>query len=420
MAKTISTHNGSAAHRAHNIRAPWATDNQEHIDKSLRDKNEILHDEKPREAYQRIFGAALEAYNAKQTRPERMIQDYYAHIEKDAKKHPVYEMIAQIGNRQDTGIDAPVERECLKEFYLGWKERNPNLECIGAYIHADETDGTLHMHIDYVPVATGYKRGMEVQSGLVKALEQQGFTKHGKDTAQIQWEARENAVLEQICNAHGIEIIHPQRTGEKLEHLDTQAYKLQQECLTLIETKDGLEDQVNELHQDITEARESLAETQQQVSGLQADKTALEGKVSRLTELHQEGMGKVQKLQKGLERELARAKEVQEQHGELKEQLASTCADLAEAQAELAATEAAIKEKRVEAQPLMTREELARSVQEHRAKHEAEKKQTLLAKFAEFVIEHVPGIRQLWEQFIRDNADRKKKHRTGFEEHGQF
>lgn len=387
MAKTISTHNGSAAHRAHNIRAPWATDNQEHIDKSLRDKNEILHDEKPREAYQRIFGAALEAYNAKQTRPERRIQDYYAHIEKDAKKHPVYEMIVQIGNRQDTGIDAPVERECLKEFYDGWAERNPNLFCIGSYIHADETDGTVHMHIDYVPVATGYKRGMEMQSGLVKALEQQGFEKTKEDprTAQIQWEARENAALEKICNAHGIEIIHPQRTGEKLEHLDTQAFKLQQECLTLIETKDGLEEQINEAYQDhqdvlqdLAEARESLAEAQQQISGLQADKTALEGKVSRLNDLHEE------------------------------------------AQAELAATEAAIKEKRVEAAPLLTQEELTRSVKEYRAKHEAEKKQTLLAKFAEFLIEHVPGIRQLWEQFIRDNADRKKKHRTGFEEHGQF
>ena len=378
MAKTISTHNGSAAHRAHNIRAPWATDNQEHIDKSLRDKNEILHDEKPREAYQRIFGAALEAYNAKQTRPERMIQDYYSHVEQDAKKHPVYEMIAQIGNRQDTGIDAPVERECLKEFYLGWKERNPNLECIGAYIHADETDGTLHMHIDYVPVATGYKRGMEVQSGLVKALEQQGFTKHGKDTAQIQWEARENAALEKICNAHGIEIIHPQRTGEKLEHLDTQAFKLQQECHVFLETRDSLEDQVNELHQDITEARESFAETQQQITRLEADKTALEGKVSRLNDLHEE------------------------------------------AQAELAATEAAIKEKRVEAAPLLTVDELTRSIQAQRAKHEAEKKQTLLAKFAEFLIEHVPGIRQLWEQFVRDNADRKKKHRTGHEDPGHF
>ena len=371
MAKTISTHNGSAAHRAHNIRAPWATDNQEHIDKSLRNKNEILHDEKPREAYERIFGAALKAYNARQTRPERIIQDYYSHIEKDAKKHPVYEMIVQIGNRQDTGIDAPVERECLKEFYAGWAERNPNLECIGAYIHADETDGTVHMHIDYVPVATGYKRGMEVQSGLVKALEQQGFTKHGKDTAQIQWEARENAALEQICNAHGIEIIHPQRTGEKLEHLDTQAYKLQQECHVFLETKESLEEQINEAYQDhqdvlqdLSEARESLAEA--------------------------------------------------------KEQLTHTCADLDEAKAELAATEAAIKEKRVEARPLMTVEELTRSVQEHRAKQEAEKKQSLLAKFAEFVIEQFPAIRQLWEQFIRDNADRKKKQRTGHDDLGKF
>ena len=217
MGKTISTHNGSSAHRDHNIRNPKATDKQEHISKELKDRNEILYDEKPKDAYERIFGEALRKYNAKQTRPEREIRDYYYHVCKDAKKHPVYEMIVQIGDRNDTGIDAPLERECLKEFYEGWKERNPHLICIGAYIHADEKDGSLHMHIDYIPVATGFKRGLEVQNGLVKALEQQGFKmdKEHPRTAQIQWEARENAVQEAICISHGIEVIHPERDKKK-------------------------------------------------------------------------------------------------------------------------------------------------------------------------------------------------------------
>lgn len=226
MGKTISTHNGSSANRDHNIRNPKATDKQEHIDKSLKEQNEILHDERPRDAYKRIFGEALEKYNEKQRqqgRPERQIRDYYSHVDKDAKKHPVYEMIVQIGDRNDTGIDAPVERKCLKEFYEGWKDRNPNLECVGAYIHADESDGTLHMHVDYVPVAHNYKKGLETQNGLVKALKEQGFEGTAKVTAQIKWEARENKALEEICNRHGIEVIHP--AGEKRQHLDTETYK---------------------------------------------------------------------------------------------------------------------------------------------------------------------------------------------------
>lgn len=285
MAKTISTHNGSAANREHNVRNPRATDKQEHIDKSLKGRNEILHDEKPREAYRRIFGKALDEYNAKQSREERKIRDYFAHVEKDSKKHTVYEMIVQIGDRHDTGIDAPVERECLKEFYSGWKGRNPHLECIGAYLHADEADGTVHLHIDYVPVATGYTRGMEIQTGLVKALEQQGFVKVGARTAQIQWEARENAALEEICERHGIEVEHPMAKGEKRKHLDTDLYKAQKQLdetkQQLVEAEQDLAatmDFANEItgrltdvRQDLDNSSQKLAETSKRLEDVQAD-----------------------------------------------------------------------------------------------------------------------------------------------------
>lgn len=275
MPKTISTHTGSAAYRAHNIRDPKATDKQEHIDKSLKHMDEIIIDETPRAAYQRLFGAALEKYNAGQIakgHPERVINDYYAHIEGDAKKHPVYEMIVQIGDRNDTGIDCPVEKECMREFLSGWKERNPNMEVIGAYLHADETDGTAHMHIDYIPVIRDCKRGLEVQTGLSRALGQQGFEKGKsyKDTPQIRWEARENAALEAICRSHGIEIHHPMRDGaeERREHIDTATYK----------AKAALEEVENEL----AEASTTLKNVQGEVNTLSGQKDALNGQISRL------------------------------------------------------------------------------------------------------------------------------------------
>lgn len=64
----------------------------------------------------------------------------------------------------------------MQEFVSTWQERNPNLELIGAYYHADE-QGEPHIHLDYIPVAHGYKRGLETQTGLVKALQEQGFEK---------------------------------------------------------------------------------------------------------------------------------------------------------------------------------------------------------------------------------------------------
>lgn len=245
MAKTITTHNGSAANRDHNIRNPKVTDKQEHINKSLSHQNVILYDENPRDAYRRIFGEALEKYNAKQKRKDRQIKDYYTHICKDAKKHPVYELIAQIGNRDDTGLDAPTEQECLTQYFDEWDSRNPNLKIIGGYLHKDEDTGTLHMHVDYIPVATGYTRGLEIQSSLVKALEQQGFRKDKEhpQNAQIQWEASENSALESICREHGIEVTHPQ--AEHRKHLDTDTFKAQKRL-------EELEQEIADVEEDVS------------------------------------------------------------------------------------------------------------------------------------------------------------------------
>lgn len=310
MGKTISTHNGSVANRDHNIRNPYATDKQEHIEKSLQGNNEILHDEKPREAYERIFGKALADYNAKQTREDRKIKSYYNHINADEKKHAVYEMIVQIGDRKDTGINAPEERACLKEFYEGWKERNPNLECIGAYIHADEKDGTLHMHVDYVPVAHGYQRGLETQNGLVKALQEQGFEKQGKATAQIQWEARENRALEEICRQHGIEVEHP--ASDKREHMRTEQYKVyaelkdtQKELATLQKKTDRLEKELERAKDGSVSlpqlaSKKTAAEIQRQnealrreVNRLQNQNASLQGENDTLKAKEQERAEKV-------------------------------------------------------------------------------------------------------------------------------
>ena len=253
MAKTISTHNGSVANREHNIRTEYVARKEPHIDLSLSKYNEIILDIKPQDAYKNIFGSTVDEYNEKQTakgHSERCIDNYYQKIKKDKQKHPVYEMIVQIGDRTDTGINAPAEKECIKEFIDGWKQRNPNLVLIGAYIHADETQGTLHAHLDYIPVAYNCNRGLKTQNALVKALEQQGFVgSSANSTAQMAWQKRENATLEQICIAHGIEIKHP---NENKKHLPTEEYKLKK----ILEKTQQAETQLEELQGKILSQKE--------------------------------------------------------------------------------------------------------------------------------------------------------------------
>ena len=77
---------------------------------------------------------------------------------------------------------------------------------------------------------------MEVQTGLVKALGEMGFEKEGRATAQIQWEARENKFLEELCIKHGLEVEHPREAERK--HLETSKYKLTQELKDLENQKE--------------------------------------------------------------------------------------------------------------------------------------------------------------------------------------
>lgn len=223
MAYTISTHNGSQIAYDHNIRNRKVTDKEKHIDPN--GINEIWLNEKIRDAYHRIFDLALEEYNQKQTRDDRKIKDYYNHIKQDAKKHVAYEMIVSIGNRENRP-PKEIAKEIFKKFVEDWKIRNKNLELIGVYYHEDE-QGVPHIHLDYIPLAIGYKRGLEIQTGLVKALGQMGFVKEGKLTAQIQWEKRENKVLEEMCVERGLEIEHPMVADRK--HIETELYKTQKE-----------------------------------------------------------------------------------------------------------------------------------------------------------------------------------------------
>ena len=236
MGVTISTHNGSQVAYEHNVRNPKVVSKEEHID--LEGVHESWRDIKPREAYEKLFGGAVKRYNERQQREDRKIKNYYADVCKDAKKHPVYEMIIGVYPQEGQKLGKDMQKRILREFVDGWQTRNPNLFMCGAYYHEDE-EGQPHVHIDYIPVARGYTRGMDTQTGLVKALEQQGIVKEGKLTAQIQWEKKENEHLEKLCRARGLEVEHPEIEGR--EHLETKEYKQRKKIESLEKKLDDLE-----------------------------------------------------------------------------------------------------------------------------------------------------------------------------------
>lgn len=241
---TIATHNGSKLCRDHNIRNPKVTQKESHIDPN--GHYEIWHDEKIREAYKRIFGEALKEYNDRQTREERKISNYYNKVAKDSKKHVAYEMIYGVYGKD---VSDETKKEILQDFFGTWKERNPSLELIGAYYHADE-QGEQHVHVDYVPVGKGYSKGMAVQNGLNKALEEMGFRTITKaETAQIQWERRENKYLEQLCRERGINVERPK--DGKREHEETEEFKKNQDKKKLEKEIEQLENKKIAIQKDL-------------------------------------------------------------------------------------------------------------------------------------------------------------------------
>lgn len=121
--------------------------------------------------YHELFDETLEKYNAKQTRADRCISDYYEKIRSGKQEKPFHAVILQIGNRDDTNTQSREDQLAVKildEYMQGFQDRNPYLRVFSAHLHMDEA--TPHLHIDFVPFIIGSKRGLDTRVSLKQAL----------------------------------------------------------------------------------------------------------------------------------------------------------------------------------------------------------------------------------------------------------
>jgi len=221
-----------------------------HIDDARSDENQYLVQENLRELYKREFGEALENYNAKQKRNDRKINDYYKHIEKSKKTSLQQEMIIQVGDRDDFSNrdEFASANEILEEWFNEFRERNPNLKVYNAVIHNDEA--SPHMHLNFVPVASDYKRGLEKQVSFDRAIKQQDATLD-KTRPFDDWREKEVQVLEQVLQERGIE---RKRVGTN-EYKDVNDYK----------EKKNLEREIQRLEKSLSAKKNELLAYSEQV-----------------------------------------------------------------------------------------------------------------------------------------------------------
>ena len=227
MGKTISFVKGKGS-ISHNNRDFIAGN----VDRDRMAWNEYYIQQPLKEAYEQVFGLAVAEYNAKQKRKDRHIKDYLTDIKNSGNNEKqFYEIVVQIGRKEDTGVvdengelsvAAQDAKEILDEYARSFQERNPNLYLFNAVLHMDEA--TPHLHLDYIPVAHGYKTKMHTRNSLTKALQEMDIEPavSKNDTETMHWQQREREYLTEMCRERGLEV---EIIGEKRDNYTIPEYK---------------------------------------------------------------------------------------------------------------------------------------------------------------------------------------------------
>ena len=258
MKRTISAMRGKGS-LTHNRRDFIA----ENVDSSRTPLNVEYRNEDIRAVYHELFDDALARYNEKQTRRDRVIDDYYEKIRTGKQEKLFEELIIQIGNKDDMNASSEngqLARQMLDEYMQSFQQRNPTLRVFSAHLHMDEA--TPHLHIDFIPFTTGSKRGLETRVSLKKALEALGFTGGTKSHTELnQWIESEKQALASIMARHDIEW---EQKGTHEEHLSVLDYKKQERSKEVA----ALETQIDALQEQTATAETMLSEKQEQLDDI--------------------------------------------------------------------------------------------------------------------------------------------------------
>ena len=216
---SIELGKGALKHNSRIFNTPNTNPERSHLNK------EYINDD-IKNVYHELFDEAVERYNSKQTRNDRKVKNYYEKICNGKQEKPFYEIVVQIGNKNDFGIDkqtAELAEKALDDYVSTFQKRNPYLRVFSAHMHLDEA--TPHLHIDFVPFTTGSKRGLDTRVSLKQALATQESLAESMLKFNIEWE-----------NQH--------TSREHLSVLDYKKKERQKEVIQLEEKVDMLKNEI--------------------------------------------------------------------------------------------------------------------------------------------------------------------------------
>lgn len=320
MQSTGSISRGKTAQK-HNTRECYQ--DREHtpdnIDFDRRADNIVLVNRPIEEVYEACFGAAAEAYNAKQVEKghaERQIPDYLEHVRKDKKLNEMYEFVVQLGNMEEHP-DPEVAAAIYREWLDGFSHRYGAQFCIKqAIIHMDEA--VAHMHVEVVPVAES-KRGLAVQNSMNKAVKQAGHADY-KDML-----AGWDEILTEVMEAHGIERVAGDRE-KQMGGVDINTYKRTKAAEREHEQRlECLQGQIAELEPLAVSFVESAGAVISHLGdgskerGLAEEESSLGSRVGELEQQVRAARSRAGELERGNQRLGDRLRDVRGRHSSLRE-----------------------------------------------------------------------------------------------------
>lgn len=249
----------------------------EHIIRERTKDNIVIKHSTIQEAYQEVFGEAVEAYNARQKRKDRKIDDYYLHVYHSKTLDLQREMIIGLGNKQDwdeLGYEKKKEagqliKEVIEDFI---KDKKDHIHVYNAVIHLDEA-GAPHAHINFIPLAHNYKNGLSTQPSWTKSLAQMGYKGKGRKPFMA---FRETEVerIGRIAKKYGIE----RKLGETNDIADVRMYKKVKELEKQAKAKEA---EIEGLEQDYSQKdRELKRQAQEQAKALDNFNKKLESELN--------------------------------------------------------------------------------------------------------------------------------------------
>ena len=274
MKRTISfmTGKGSVNHNSRKFHAKNTDPERSYL-------NVKYCNENVKDVYHELFDEALARYNEKQTRSDRRIDDYYEKIRSGKQEKPFYEIILQIGDKDNMGAkteNGQLAAKVLDKYMWDFQRRNPTLRVFSAYLHMDEA--TPHLHIDFVPYTTGSKRGLDTRVSLKQALSALGF-KGGtrRETELNQWVAYEKEQLAAVMLEHGIEW---EKKGTHEKHLSVLDFEKKERAKEVAELEQSISDGKERLSDIQIQHRKAVQETEQ----IRQKGEAIRQEVSELSE----------------------------------------------------------------------------------------------------------------------------------------